>query len=82
MIRIRFDPYAARLVRERQWHASQKIKELPKGEIELTFTLSSFAEVVRWILSWEHHARVIASQSLRKEIQKTLKKLGEMYGRV
>jgi predicted DNA-binding transcriptional regulator YafY len=34
-VKIRFDGFAARLVRERDWHPSQKIRELRGGELEL-----------------------------------------------
>ena len=47
-VRIRFDPFAARLVSERQWHSSQKIKQLKDGEIELTVTLGGLEEIERW----------------------------------
>ena len=78
-IRIWFDSYAARLVQERQWHPSQKIKELANGEIEFSVTLSSFAEVMRWILSWGEHARVMAPKALGVEVRETLKKMVEWY---
>jgi proteasome accessory factor B len=67
-VRIRFDAFAARLVRERRWHASQKIKELENGEIELSLTLGDLTEIQRWVLSWGEHARVISPQSLQKQV--------------
>jgi len=68
-VRLRFDSFAARLVGERQWHPSQKIKRLADGEIELSMTLGGLEEVERWILSWGAHARVIEPAELKKLIQ-------------
>lgn len=78
-IRIRFDSFAARLVRERRWHASQKIKDLDDGEIELSLKLGNLTEIQRWVLSWGEHARVIAPPSLQKRVRDTaLKMLSSM----
>jgi predicted DNA-binding transcriptional regulator YafY len=81
-IRIRFDEFAARLVRERRWHASQKIKELDGGDIELTLKLGSLTEIQRWILSWGEHARVISPDGLRKLIAKTLGSMRSNYAEI
>lgn len=67
-VRVRFDAFAAQLVRERRWHPSQKIRELPDGELELSFTLGNLFEVERWILSWGEHAEVLAPASFRKRL--------------
>ncbi len=67
-IRIRFDNFAAQLVRERVWHPSQQIQELTGGEIEFRVTLSSLHEIEPWVLSWGEHARVDAPNVLRKRV--------------
>lgn len=67
-IRVRFDAFAAQLVRERQWHQSQRIRELPGEGIEVTMVLSSLFEVERWILSWGPHAEVVEPPELRELI--------------
>ena len=78
-IRIRFDAFAARLVRERKWHASQKIKDLDNGAIELTLKLGNLTEIHRWVLSWGEHARVIAPKELCDRITKTVNALSAEY---
>jgi proteasome accessory factor B len=65
-IRIRFDSFAAQLVRERQWHPSQKITDSEDGTLVLTLTLSSFPEIHRWILSWGEHATVLEPEALKQ----------------
>lgn len=44
---IAFDDFAARLVGERNWHPSQKIKQLPGGTIDLRLELGSLEEIER-----------------------------------
>ena len=78
-IRIRFDSFAARLVRERKWHASQKIKELADGEIEFSLKLGNLTEIQRWVLSWGEHARVVAPKELCSRVANTVKALSATY---
>ena len=79
-IRILFDAFAAARVEERQWHPSQKIKQLRDGWIELTVTLGNLEEVERWILSWGSHARVIGPSELKQRIAETVSELADAYG--
>ncbi|NDC80354.1 MAG: WYL domain-containing transcriptional regulator [Verrucomicrobia bacterium] len=75
-VRIRFDAFAARLVRERDWHPSQKIRELRGGEIEFSMVLGALEEIERWILSWGEHAKVqepkILADSVKRRIRTNL----------
>jgi proteasome accessory factor B len=68
-IRIRFDKFAAQLVRERVWHPSQQIQELTGGEIEFRVTLSSLHEIEPWVLSWGVHAKVISPPDFIKRLR-------------
>src|SRR4029077_17103571 len=78
-IRIWFGRSRAQLLRERKWHHSQQIKELGQGEIELRLELSSFAEIVPWILSWAEHARVIAPPALAREVREAATRVVKGY---
>lgn len=68
-IRIQFDEFAADYVREKRWHSSQELREIPGG-IEVRLRLSSLVEVQRWILGWGGHAIVIAPAELRDTIER------------
>jgi len=70
-VRLEFDDFAARLVSERNWHPSQKIKQLPGGTIELRLELGSLEEIERWILSWGSHARVLDPAELKRRIRRS-----------
>ena len=79
-IHIAFDSFAAPLVQERQWHPSQKVKQLRDGGIELSLTLGNLEEVERWILSWGRHAQVLAPPELKERIANTVSALANSYG--
>ena len=74
-IRIWFGRSRAQLLRERKWHHSQQIKELGNGEIEVRMELSSFEEVVPWILSWGRHCRVIGPRELGKQVREEAREI-------
>jgi predicted DNA-binding transcriptional regulator YafY len=78
-IRIVFDAFAASRIEERQWHPSQKIKQLRDGGIELSLTLGNLEEVERWILSWAEHARVLAPPELKERIARTAATVADSY---
>ena len=79
-VRILFDRFSAARVEERQWHPSQKIKQLREGGIELSLTLGNLEDIERWILSWGNHARVLAPPELKQRIAQTVSELADAYG--
>jgi proteasome accessory factor B len=80
-IRIRFDKFAAQLVRERVWHPSQSIQELSGGELELQLTVSSLHEIKPWVLSWGDHAQVLGPAELIGHLKVTARKQLTQYRR-
>jgi len=72
-VRLKFDAFAAQLVRERIWHPSQKIQELADGGLELTLQLSSLHEIEPWVLSWGEHVRVVGPAELKRRVTARLK---------
>jgi len=79
-VRIRFNASAADRVRERVWHESQELRDLPDGGIELAMQLGALPEVESWILSWGDQAEVLSPSELRQKIQATVAKLMTRYG--
>jgi predicted DNA-binding transcriptional regulator YafY len=67
---IRFNELVADYIREKKWHESQQLKELPDGGLELRLKLSSLGEVERWVLGWSGNARVLQPQELAERIKK------------
>jgi predicted DNA-binding transcriptional regulator YafY len=78
-IRIWFDSFASRYVREKKWHRSQKLLELNNGETEMIVKLNSLQEISRWVLSWGKHARVLEPQALILELTDVAKQLAGFY---
>lgn len=77
-VRVHFDPYEARWIRERIWHESQEIKELKDGSVIMEVE-GNPEELKRWILSFGAHAEVLTPLELRREIKEEVKKLSERY---
>jgi proteasome accessory factor B len=65
---LRFSGRAAQLVRERNWHPSQRLQELADGNLEFALTLNSLEEIVPWILSWGRQCEVVRPARLRKKV--------------
>jgi predicted DNA-binding transcriptional regulator YafY len=63
-----FSGRAAQLVRERNWHPSQRIQELADGTLELRMTLNSLEEIVPWILSRGKECRVLSPTKLQRKV--------------
>ena len=68
-IRIKFGKSVAPLIREKNWHPTQKIKTLKSGEVELQLSLSHFTDIKRWILGWGSQAKVLSPDELVEAVQ-------------
>jgi proteasome accessory factor B len=78
-ILIQFDPWAADEIRDRRWHSSQQISNLPDGSCQLRLRLSSLEEIEGWILSFGIHATVLQPPALAQRIFATSKSLAAKY---
>jgi predicted DNA-binding transcriptional regulator YafY len=67
---LRFDASVATLIRERRWHATQKLEDLPGGEVRLRMTCSQSQELIAWLLSWGEHVSVEQPAGLAQEVAK------------
>ena len=76
---IEFDPWAADVVRGRQWHSSQQVTDLPDGGSRMTMRLSGLEEVERWVLSWGTHATVIRPRLLADRLRSIAATLAHRY---
>jgi predicted DNA-binding transcriptional regulator YafY len=66
---IRFDSEVADYVREKRWHSSQTLKDLPKGGVELRLKLSGLKEIERWVMGWAGRAQVLAPSELAESVR-------------
>ncbi len=77
VLRFRVDqtPY----VRERLWHPSQELTDLPDGGVQLTFRAGGPFEIRRWILGWGDAVEVISPDELRNEMKLILSSALSLY---
>lgn len=78
-VRIRFDDFAARLVAERQWHKSQKLRKLNGGGAELTMQVGIAPDLEAWILGWGGHAEVLEPKTLREKLAAEVESMVAAY---
>lgn len=76
---IRFNAAVAERIREREWHESQEMRELPGGGLELRLRLGALTEVEQWVLGWGAAAEVLAPAELRTSLRDIAARLGEVY---
>jgi proteasome accessory factor B len=67
-VELRFEERVADYIREKRWHPSQQLKELPDGGVELSLQLGSLVEIQRWVLGWGGAAKVIAPPELAQRV--------------
>ncbi len=72
-VRLRFTAEAARWVREKQWHASQRLRPCKDGSLEVCFRLSHLGEVKRWVLSYGAACEVLEPAELRQQVLEELR---------
>jgi predicted DNA-binding transcriptional regulator YafY len=68
-VKVIFSRSIARYIRERLWHPTQKIHELPDGRLEVSLRVADTLEVRRWILGYGPEAEVLEPASLRHSLQ-------------
>lgn len=78
-VEIEFAPRVARYVRERQWHASQRLTECADGSLRLTMKVCRDWALRTWILGFGPHARVISPSVLAAEILEQLDEARDGY---
>jgi predicted DNA-binding transcriptional regulator YafY len=76
---LRFREDQAPYVRERLWHPSQTLTELPGGGIELSFRAGGHFEIRRWVLGWGDAVEVVSPAELRSEISRILNSSACLY---
>jgi proteasome accessory factor B len=78
-IRLEFDEFAARLVSERTWHESQRLRHAKDGSATLELELGALEEIERWVLSWGSHVSVLGPAELRDRIKEQAVAIARMY---
>jgi proteasome accessory factor B len=80
-VKVEFTESVAQLIRERHWHKSQKLTDLPGGRLRLELTVSHLNDIRPWILSWGSEARVVKPGKLVEALGQEATAMAGIYGR-
>ena len=76
---IEFSKAEAPYVREREWHASQVIDELPDGRIRLTLNVVIDWELQAWVMGFGPAAKVVRPEAFARRIVESLEETRATY---
>jgi predicted DNA-binding transcriptional regulator YafY len=77
-VRLRFAGQVAHLIREKEWHPTQKLREHTDGSLTLSFRVNHLLEVKRWVLSFGADCEVLGPKERSEQIYREAKRmLGE-----
>ncbi len=69
---IEFSQEVAYLLKERQWHPTQKLSPGRRGKVHVTFHAGGEDELATWVLSWGSRAKVLHPPTLADAVEKEL----------
>lgn len=78
-VKIEFDAFQAKWIRERPLKEGEEIREAEGGGLIFTCNVSGLTEITQWVMSFGSHAKVLEPEELRNEIKEEIKKLKEIY---
>jgi predicted DNA-binding transcriptional regulator YafY len=78
-VKIRFAPEVAGYIREKTWHATQKIKSQNDGSVIFEARVAGTDEIKYWLMSWGSNAEVLSPATLRNEMISEARKMLRCY---
>ena len=63
---LHFSPEVARVVRERRWHPTQRLREERDGSVILEMRVPPTEELASWVLSWRGACVVVEPREFRR----------------
>ncbi|RKU25654.1 hypothetical protein C6499_14625 [Candidatus Poribacteria bacterium] len=76
---IFFAKRIAPLIREVNWHPTQRIQETAKGILRFEVTVAGWREIGWWVLQWGHEAKVMRPKALQRWVARTAQAMVEVY---
>lgn len=76
-VKVIFSRSVSRYIRDRVWHVSQNLRELPDGRLEVTLRVADTLEVRRWILGYGPEAEVVEPAGLREALTQEAQALAQ-----
>jgi predicted DNA-binding transcriptional regulator YafY len=81
LIRVKFSPRVASIIKESKRHATQELENTPDGGVIMSVKVAGTVEIGFWILKWGADAEVLEPLELRTSIEETARKMSEVYSR-
>ena len=78
-VTIEFDSEVAHFIRERRWHASQRVVAQEHGKIRVHLEVASTPELVSWIMGFGPSAKVVEPASLAELVAVKAVEMAKMY---
>lgn len=78
-VKLRINARTAPYIRERSWHASQKLTNLANGGLLLEMDLSDIRDIKPWVLRWGPDIEVLEPTTLRNEIADLVRQAAAVY---
>ena len=78
-ISLCFGPEALPLIKERHWHPSQEIEDLPGGRCRLTLWVKDWHEMRPWVRSWGSQVEGEEPEALRLDVASDARRVAELY---
>lgn len=78
---LKFSPYQARWIREKQWHRSQKLTELEDGGVLMEMDATGLSDVKRWLLQYGAEVEVVEPEVLREDVLREIGRMALLYNR-
>ena len=72
-VAVRFSEEQAPYIRERIWHPSQELEELPDGRVVLRLRAGGSYEIRSWVLSFGAAAEVLEPEELREAVREEMR---------
>lgn len=78
-VKVRFDADTAGYIKEKMWHATQKIHDQGDGSIIFEVDVAGTDEIKFWIMQWGASATVIEPETLRQKVRSEAKAMVQGY---
>lgn len=79
VVRVKFSPRVAPIIRESKRHPTQELKDTPDGGVIFCARVAGIEEIGFWILSWGPEAEVLEPPELRSAIEEAARQTLAVY---
>ncbi len=78
-VKLRFDAFISRFIRNEFWHDRQEISENPDGGLTMRLPVSDLTEIKMKVLKYGRHVEVLSPEDLREQVAAEAGEIVKMY---